>query len=100
MQITAYPVRVDQVVWQNIDGEVVIVDPESSTMRILNKTASLIWSLADGTRQTEGIIAEVCRVFDVDEEQARADVDEFCRELLEAGLIGISESALEIDHTP
>ncbi len=95
MEIIGCPVRANRVVWQNIDGEVVIADIDGSTIRILNETASLIWALADGTRQTEDIVPEVCDKFEVTPEQARADVMEFCQELLQAGLISMKEGSNE-----
>jgi hypothetical protein len=91
MEITGYPVQNDRVVWKNIDGEVVIVEPESSHIRILNGTASLIWTLADGTRQTKDFVPVICGEFDVTPEEARADVMEFCQELLQAGLINMNK---------
>ena len=88
---TLYPVRDKHLVWRDIAGEVVIAERDSHTIRVLNKTASFIWTLADGTRQTEDIVAEVCNKFDVAREQARIDVDEFCRQLFEAGLISMKD---------
>ena len=88
-----HPIRNNRVVWRDIAGEVVIAERDNSTVRVLNKTASLIWTLADGTRQTEDIVAEVCGRFEVPLEQAQADVDEFCRQLLEAGLISMKNGS-------
>jgi hypothetical protein len=99
MTITARPVRPirDQdVVWRDIAGEVVIAQRDNSLIRVLNNTASLIWTLADGTIQTDGIVAEVCSRFEVAPEQARADINEFCQELLEAGLINMKDSSQEV----
>jgi hypothetical protein len=95
MEITGCPVRNERVVWKNIDGEVVIADMEGSTIRMLNKTAGLIWASADGTRRIEDIVAEVYDKFEITPEQARADVMEFCRELLQAGLISMKEGSRE-----
>lgn len=84
---SARPIRDQNVVWRDIAGEVVIAQRDNSLIRVLNNTASLIWTLADGTRQTGDITAEVCSRFEVTPEQARIDVDEFCQELLGAGLV-------------
>ncbi len=86
MVIAVCPTKDKRFVWRDIAGEVVIAERDKNTVRVLNKTGSLIWTLADGTRQTEDIAAEVCSRFDVAPEQARADVDEFCQQLLDAGL--------------
>ncbi len=95
MGARVHPMRDQRVVWRDIAGEVVIAERDNRTIRVLNKTASLIWALADGTRQAEAIVAEVCNQFEVAPEQARADVEEFCRELLEAGLISMKEGSHE-----
>ncbi len=91
----AHPIRDNRVVWRDIADEVVIAERDNSTIRVLNRTASLIWILADGTRQTEAIVAEICRKFEVASEQARADVEEFYQQLLEAGLITIKDMSPE-----
>ncbi len=87
------PVRTNNVVWRDIAGEVVIAERDNRTIRILNKTASLIWTLADGTRKVETITTEVCNKFEVTPEQARTDVEEFCQQLLDAGLINMNHSS-------
>ena len=91
MAAKVHPIRDKRLVWRDIDGEVVIAERDSRTVRLLNKTASLIWTLADGTRQTKDIVAEVCSKFEVAPEQARVDVEKFCQQLLEAGLISMKE---------
>jgi len=88
--VTIHPIRDKRLVWRDIAGEIVIADRDGHTVRVLNKTASLIWTLADGTRGTEDLVAEVCHRFEVAPEQARIDVNEFCQQLLEAGLISMS----------
>lgn len=95
MVATIHPVREEHLVWRDIDGEVVIAEKDSRTVRLLNRTASLIWALSDGTRQTEDIVAEVCRKFEVAPDKARVDVMEFCRQLLDAGLISIKDVSPE-----
>jgi hypothetical protein len=86
MAIKGCPVRKSHVVWRDIAGEVVIAE-RNSTLHVLNRTASLIWSLADGSRQMEEIISEICNRFEVTREEALLDAEEFCHELLQAGLV-------------
>lgn len=95
MGVALYPIRDKNVVWRDITGEVVIAARNNQTISILNKTASLIWTLADGTRQVEDIVAEVCSSFEVTPEQAKVDVEEFCQQLLEAGLISMKNGSKE-----
>lgn len=95
MMATLHPIRDKRVVWRDIAGEVVIAHRDNRTVRVLNQAASLIWSLADGTMQIDAIVSEVCSRFDVAQEQARIDVDEFCQQLLEAGLISVKYGSPE-----
>ncbi len=87
MEITGYLVRNKGVVWRDIAGQVVIAERDSGTVHVLNETASLIWILADGTKLAQDMAAEVCSRFEVTPENALADTNEFCQQLLEAILL-------------
>ena len=89
MAIKGYPVRMKHVVWRDIAGEVVIAELDNSQLHVLNKTASLIWSLSDGSRQMENIISEIHTRFEVTPEKAMLDAEKFCHELLDAGLVAM-----------
>ncbi len=91
MEITGCIIRNEGVVWRDISGEVVIAEKDNSTIHVLNKTASLIWTLADGTKQMEDLATAVCNRFDVTPEQARAETEEFCKQLLGAGLVWLKD---------
>ena len=69
-----------------------IVEEDGTTVRVLNKTASYIWKLADGTRRVEDIGSEISHRFDTQAEHALADTEEFCAELLDAGLISLLDA--------
>jgi len=96
MVIAGYPVRDEGVVWRDIAGEVVIAERDNTTVRVLNGTASAVWILADGTRQVEDIIDEICNRFDVTRVEARTDAEEFYRQLLNAGLVSLQDHSLGI----
>ncbi len=86
-----YPVLHPQVAARIIDGEAVIVLPESGQVTVLNEVGSRIWELIDGTRSvgeiTEAIVAE----YDVTAEQAERDVEEFIQELVENKMLVLSD---------
>ena len=90
MAVKGYPVRNDNIVWRNVAGEVVIAERDNSKLHVLNGTASLIWSMADGTKQIEDMVTAICNRFEVTPEQAWTDAEEFCDELLGAGLISLN----------
>ena len=95
MTIDGYVERDETVIWRDIGGEVVIVGQEDSTVRMLNETASYIWSLADGTMRIEGMVGALCHKFNVSADEARVDVEQFCSELIEAKLASIREPRQE-----
>jgi hypothetical protein len=95
MKMTDYIIRSEGVVWRDVSGEVVIAERDNSTLHVLNKTASLIWTLADGTNQMNDLATAICNRFDVTPEQARVDTEEFCKQLLRAGLVWLKDGSQE-----
>jgi hypothetical protein len=89
MAIKGYLVRDEDVVWRDIAGEIVILGMDNNKLRVLNKTASLIWTLADGSKQFGEMVSEISNRFEVTIEQARTDAEEFCNQLLGAGLVSL-----------
>lgn len=89
--IEKYPVLHPQVAARIIDGEAVIVLPESSQVNVLNEVGSRIWEFIDGTRSvgeiTEAIVAE----YEVSNEQAGRDVNEFIQELVENRMLVLAD---------
>jgi hypothetical protein len=92
MTIDGFLHRDDGVVWRDIAGEIVIADRDNSTIRVLNRVASVIWVAADGAKAVEDISNTVFDRFDVSREEARADSEAFISELLKAGLVHMSPS--------
>jgi hypothetical protein len=82
-----YPVRNEGIAWRDIAGEVLIVGEDTSRVRTLNKTASV--------KRLDEIAAAIYDRFEVTTEQAKADVEHFCRELLAADLITLQDSPVE-----
>ena len=78
--------RRDDNVWRDLGDEVVILDEAGTQVCMLNKTAAMVWMLADGTRTLDEIAKSVCQRFDVGLEAALADVREFSDQLLGADL--------------
>jgi PqqD family protein of HPr-rel-A system len=75
------------VVSAGLGEEIVLLDTASGEYFGLNGTAALIWrQLGDG-RTLEEIAADLERAYDVDEAQARADVETYVELLRERRLI-------------
>ncbi|MHB1295219.1 MAG: PqqD family protein [Anaerolineae bacterium] len=83
----SYPTRRHHWLWRDLGGEVVIVSEDGLEIRLLNKTAARIWTLADGRHSLRDVGNALSAGFVVTEEEAAADALAFCQDLLEAGLI-------------
>jgi len=86
-----YPVFHPQVAARIIDGEAVIVLPESGQVTVLNEVGSRIWELIDGTRNVGEITEIIVAEYDVTAEQAERDVEEFIEELVESKMLVLAD---------
>ena len=74
-------VRDESVAWNEVDGNVVVLDLESSTYFSTNTTGTVLWHLlVPGASRSELVTALVER-FEVDADAAGRDVDAFVAEL-------------------
>lgn len=93
--LDSYPRRSDEVVWRVIEGEVVILTADGHQIHTLNKVASAIWELVDGTKNFKDIISRICERFDVSFEVARADVLDFANKLVDKKILQITNAKAE-----
>lgn len=57
MDSTSKLLRKRDLVWREVDGEVVILTPDNKRLQVLNDVGSRIWSLLDGERDVSSIAA-------------------------------------------
>jgi hypothetical protein len=89
-----YPRRNEKLVWRDVAGEVVIADRNNGTIRTLNKTASVLWTLADGSKNINDLAASICERYEVSEKESVKDSIEFCQQLVGVGILTVSETVL------
>lgn len=92
MNITnnSVPQKSPKIVSRVVDDETVIVDPPKGIVTIINNTGSRIWELIDNKR-TAGEIASVIKTeYDVSEECAWTDLQEFLADMIQKDLILLS----------
>ena len=87
----------DKVATRQIGDELLVIPIRSSPSQpmgvsTLNHTASALWHWMDGTRDFDALVLAMCERFQVDEEQARADVEVCCSDLLALGAIEDAQS--------
>ncbi|WP_278235232.1 PqqD family protein [Isoptericola sp. AK164] len=79
--------RTDGVTWQEIDGELVLLDLASSAYLTTNRAGTLLaQALVDGA-DTGELATALVEEFDIDEERARHDAAAFVDELRRRSLL-------------
>lgn len=78
-------VRDPAVLFTEIEREAVLLDPRTRRMFDLNRTGTVVWDSIDEGLETS--IARVVATFEIDEVEARADVESLLLRLVEAGLL-------------
>lgn len=72
---------------REIEGQTVILDPESSQMHTLNVTAAFIFEAADGKRGVQDISRELADHFEVALDVAAVDAKQIIEKLTELQLL-------------
>lgn len=85
---------------RTIGDDTIIMSTRDSTVYMLNSVGTMIWNAADGVTPLSRIIQErLCQEFDVPNEQATADAEEFIKELAEHGILSVFDSPVEAKET-
>ncbi len=79
-----------QVVGAELDGEFVMLDPDSGIYYGLNEVGTAVWRFLSSPRRLDEVVAHVCEGFDVTPERCRADVDRLLAELAARRLVRVS----------
>lgn len=78
-------IRDPEVMFTEIEGNAVLLDPRSRRMFDLNRTGTVVWgSIDDGI---EIATSRVVAAFEIDEPAARKDVESLLQKLADAGLL-------------
>jgi chemotaxis protein CheY-P-specific phosphatase CheC len=87
-----YVSRSSDIASRMLGDEMIIMSTVNSTLFSLNPAGTAIWQAADGKTLLSQIIQEkICTEFDVTNEQACTDAEEFVSRLAEHGILHISE---------
>ncbi len=82
--------RRDGLLWQEVAGQVVVLDAERSSYLAINAAGTLLWrAIADGCT-TDDLVEVLVGRYGIDPEQAVADVGRFVDELTRRGLLDTS----------
>jgi Coenzyme PQQ synthesis protein D (PqqD) len=78
------------VLWRELDGEAVLLDPQEGCSYNLNRVGTFIWKILDGMHSIEEIASALCEAYEVDYPEALRDVEHLVDELRAQKLLGES----------
>ena len=78
-----------------LGGEMMVMSATDSTFFTLNEVATAIWLAADGrTSLTQIVKDKICQEFEIDEETASRDANQFVNDLSKHGILVVSNEPL------
>jgi hypothetical protein len=80
----------DNVVWRDLDGEIVILNLTSGVYFSVDGVGTRIWTLMAEQVATEEIVRKLISEFEVEEAQLRSDMESLVKDLAGQGLIEVS----------
>lgn len=89
--------RVSSLPFQKLNDEVLVVDPRTREVHLLNVTATRIWDLLENPRTADELLVLLSQEFDGSPELMRAEVDELLVHLEAKGLVGADANLESLD---
>ncbi len=87
-----YIARSPAIAARRLEGEMMIMSAETSTLFTLNEVGTRLWEGADGiTPLAEIVERSICAEFDVPAEVAYRDAEEFVAALAEHGILRVAD---------
>jgi predicted RNA-binding protein len=80
------------VVYQEVEGELVLLDLGTESTYALNEVGARCWELLGEQRDLDGTVAAMLEEFDVDEATLRADVESLVSALEGVGLVSRADA--------
>jgi pyrroloquinoline quinone biosynthesis protein D len=88
--LDSVPRQAPSVVSRLIDGEAVLVHPGQGKVRVLNPVGARLWELANGDRTAGDIVWIIASEYEVDPARAEADVLAFYSDLVDRGVLTLT----------
>ncbi len=94
--MSTYIARSRSIAARVLDGEMIVMSMEDSTLFTLSEVGTEIWQAADGRTPLEEIVRDrVCARFQVEPAEALADAEVFCRDLAARGILLVSGQPID-----
>jgi hypothetical protein len=79
--------RSNEIVWEELDGEALLVSPISGARWSLNAAAAAVWKCCDGTRSLAALSSAFAQASGLSLREARQEIAAFCQRFSELGLL-------------
>lgn len=79
--------RSEDYVFNEVDGELVMMNIETGSYASMNETGKSIWEALEGTQTVETVLNGLTKEYDITFEQAQKEVTPFLIQLQEKGII-------------
>ena len=79
--------RNSSVLWRELDGEAILLNPKEGCSYNLNNVGTLIWKMLDGEHSIDDIAQAICEYYEVEYDQALQDMSQLLNELRENNLV-------------
>jgi len=87
MENESNPLRRQDLIWREVDREVVILSSDNKRMHVLNDVGSRIWALLDGEHRKEDILRAISHEYEAAENEMETDISEYLSELRKLNLL-------------
>jgi hypothetical protein len=77
--------------FQVLDEEVIVVDPKTREVHLLNETAARIWTLLVTAQSVADLVAALEQEYQADADELRAEVEAFVSDMSHKGLCAAVE---------
>lgn len=81
--------RNTNVLWRELDGEAILLDPQQGCSYNLNVVGTFIWKLLDGSHSIDDLVQAISAAYEVEESQARSDLESLLHDLRQNNLVTI-----------
>jgi hypothetical protein len=75
------------VLWQEVDGEVVVLDAAAGEYRGLNDVGSQMWLTLEAAPDVATAFTQLCELYEVDDETLGRDLAAFIERLVASGML-------------
>lgn len=80
------------VAWRVIDNEAYLITPGDSKLHNFNQVGTKIWQLLEGGITVPEITKHICQEYEVKEEEAKRDIEEFINKLIKKKMVVVENN--------